>query len=270
MKNPPTHTTRRTEGHSRPAAGITSIIINKLFLYYVSYDSLGQGSLHYDNAPAIPVMTRDSMLFNDFSHSDGGMTRSDSDFYEILNLKFTDAPPPPSKQQIKLAYHRALLTHHPDKTSASTDERTDRSPLDTRNKGRSRLFTVDEITTAYKTLSDPLLRAEYDRSLHINSISRENGVVFRTGLEIVDLEDLNCQEETEENGKGQGDPEISSTFWYRSCRCGDERGFVVTEDELEREADHGEIVIECRGCSLWVKVLFTVKEDGNDQDIRHI
>jgi len=198
------------------------------------------------------------------------MTRFNPDFYEILNLPFTDAL---SKQQIKLAYHRALLTHHPDKIGASTDDQTYPSSLDPRNKGRSHLFTVDEITTAYKTLSDPLLRAEYDHSLRINSrYSTRNGVIFHTGLEIVDLEDLDCQEKTQENGRGQGDPETSSTFWYRGCRCGDERGFVVTEDELEREADHGEIVIECRGCSLWVKVLFTlnIMEDENDQDIRHI
>lgn len=194
-----------------------------------------------------------------------------ADYYEILNLPFTGTSSPatgPSKQQIKLAYHKSLLRHHPDKASAvargdstlqepSTTSTTRDSlftkPENVSTSSRQRPFTIDEITTAYKTLANPSLRAEYDRSLRLDRVKaaerEKTGDVFHTGLEIVDLEDLAC------------DDDDGACCWYRGCRCGDEKGFLVTELELEREAEHGEIVIGCRGCSLWLKILFAV-EDG--------
>ncbi|KAE8163647.1 CSL zinc finger-domain-containing protein [Aspergillus tamarii] len=180
------------------------------------------------------------------------MTRSNAvtpDYYEILNIQSTGNAAQLSKQQLKLAYHKALLKHHPDKASSVAD--LPRSIQDLSHD--SKTYTIDEITTAYKTLSDPQLRAEYDRALRLDRakiIEREKtGAVFHTGLEVVDLEDLACEEDSD------------SAFWYRDCRCGDEKGFLVSEEDLEREAEHGEIVIGCRGCSLWMKVLFAV-EDG--------
>jgi curved DNA-binding protein CbpA len=182
------------------------------------------------------------------------MTKPDpsrADFYQILSVPFTGASTGLSKQTVKLAYHKALLKHHPDKASAvAPDSRLARSPSN--RNGESR-YTIDEITTAYKTLSDPSLRAEYDRALRLDRVKvaeREKTDVFHTGLEVVDLEDLACDESDE------------SVCWYRGCRCGDDRGFLVTEDELEREAEHGEIIVGCRGCSLWLKVLFAVEDDG--------
>ncbi|KAB8265803.1 CSL zinc finger-domain-containing protein [Aspergillus pseudonomiae] len=184
------------------------------------------------------------------------MTRSNAvthDYYEILNIQSTGTTAQLSKQQLKLAYHKALLKHHPDK--ASSVAKSPELPQSNQDLPRdSKTYTIDEITTAYKTLSDPQLRAEYDRALRLDRakvVEREKtGAVFHTGLEVVDLEDLACEEE--------GD----SAFWYRGCRCGDEKGFLVSEEDLEREAEHGEIVIGCRGCSLWMKVLFAVEEDG--------
>lgn len=195
-----------------------------------------------------------------------------SDYYQILNLPFTSNPNDLSKQQMKLAYHKALLKNHPDKARAITPNISDEPALykghgqdynydsATRpGKGSSKpqpqqMYTIDEITTAYKTLSTPHLRAEYDRTLRLDRAqyaSREKtGGVFHTGLEVVDLEDLTSDESGPE-----------SVVWFRGCRCGDERGFLVTEQELEREVEAGEIVVGCRGCSLWLKVLFAV-EDG--------
>lgn len=178
------------------------------------------------------------------------MTKSDNnaDFYQILNVPFTSTSTGLSKQTIKLAYHKALLRHHPDKASAI--QAGLRAPSN--ETGDSR-FTIDEITTAYKTLSDPILRAEYDRVLRLDRAKvaeREKTDVFHTGLEVVDLEDLECDESAEE------------LVWFRGCRCGDDRGFAVTEEELEREVEHGEIIVGCRGCSLWLKVLFAVEDDG--------
>lgn len=188
------------------------------------------------------------------------MTRSTPlpvDYYQILNLPFTGSTTGFSKQQLKLAYHKALLKHHPDKAGAVAQEtslsRTTNGTFT--DRGDQRSYTIDEITTAYKTLSDPGLRAEYDRELRLDRVKaaerEKTADVFHTGLEAVDLEDLVC----DEGDEGAGD----SMSWYRGCRCGDERGFSVTEDDLEREAEHGEIVIGCRGCSLWLKVLFAVE-----------
>ncbi|RAH74101.1 diphthamide biosynthesis protein 4 [Aspergillus aculeatinus CBS 121060] len=190
------------------------------------------------------------------------------DYYEILNLSFTSAPL--SKQELKTAYHRALLKHHPDKAAAASTPAQD-APLgylastNTHSSPpQTRPYTIDEITAAYKTLSVPSLRAEYDRSLRLDraraAAGQEkaggNGVLFHTGLEVVDLEDLGCAEGED----GEGD------MWYRGCRCGDEKGFLLTEEDLEREAENGEIVVGCRGCSLWMKVLFAVENDGSDDE----
>ncbi|KAI9036999.1 DnaJ-domain-containing protein [Aspergillus affinis] len=209
------------------------------------------------------------------------MTKSHTlthDHYEILSLPFststTTTTTSLSKQQLKTAYHKALLKHHPDKASSVTKD----TDLQTQSQSQSysqpktnlltslatptvpeSAYTIDQITLAYRTLSDPQLRAEYDRELRLDrekAARREKtGTVFHTGLEVVDLEDLACDE---------GDDETGQATWYRGCRCGDEKGFLVTEDELEREVEHGEIVVGCRGCSLWMKVLFAVNEDGDD------
>ncbi|GES62393.1 diphthamide biosynthesis protein 4 [Aspergillus terreus] len=186
------------------------------------------------------------------------------DYYQILNLPFASTSSGFTKQQLKLAYHKALLKHHPDKADkASTVTPTtdpssttaialpSDSPHHPQPDAPRPIYTIDQITTAYKTLSDPHLRADYDRALRLDrstAAAREKtATVFHTGLEVVDLEDLECDED--------------AACWYRGCRCGDARGFCVEESDLEREAEHGEIVVGCRGCSLWMKVLFAVAED---------
>lgn len=180
-----------------------------------------------------------------------------TDHYTILDLPFTESPIP--KQQLKLAYHRALLRHHPDKApstqhqSTTTTTTTTTTPTETKDIGN---YTIDSITTAYKTLSTPSLRTEYNRALRLDRLKTPTqsktgpDEIFHTGLEVVDLEDL-----TEETSTNDED-EMS---WSRACRCGDERGFLVTEGDLDREMDRGEVVVGCRGCSLYMKVLFAVE-----------
>ncbi|EZF29885.1 diphthamide biosynthesis protein [Trichophyton mentagrophytes] len=194
--------------------------------------------------------------------------------YEILGL-----PHPPvslRKQDIKAAYHRALLQYHPDKSgpsipSSSPGEAIGKQSslsgtLNTHKSGEPR--TVDQITTAYKVLSSPTAKAEYDQFLLLSGIPRTgsniggNGnddVVFRTGLEVLDLDDM-ATETVSYQSDGSGEQETIET-WYRGCRCGDEKGFMVTEEDLEKEVEKGEVIIGCRGCSLWAKVVFAVHED---------
>ena len=140
-----------------------------------------------------------------------------------------------TEQDIKLAYRRALLLHHPDKSTPA------------QKPGNSNP-TIDQITMAYKTLTDPAARSEYDRLLSLKSSTGIPSQASHSGLETVDLDELlyDYVQET----------------WYRSCRCGKERAYVITERDLENNTEYGELVAGCQGCSLWLRVTFAVAEDG--------
>lgn len=170
------------------------------------------------------------------------------DYYETLDLPF----PIPSltPQQLKLAYHKALLKHHPDKAAINPDIPSAQSTSTQPTAQKTRPYTIDQITTAYKTLSNCALRKSYDSTLREVRTEHKKTGAFHTGLEPVDLEDFECEEWD------------GGSLWYRACRCGEERGFVVREEDLEDEVEAGEVVVGCRGCSLWVKVLFAVQDDG--------
>jgi diphthamide biosynthesis protein 4 len=158
-------------------------------------------------------------------------------YYEILGLpEALRDDPNLSAQTIRNAYRRALLQNHPDKATQPDV------------KGAN--FSIDQISEAFSVLSDGKTRTKYDRELKQNGAEYERGVrgeVFRTGIEAVDLDDL--------------DTDQAQGIWYKSCRCGDERGFLITESDLEEAAEDGEISVGCRGCSLWLKVLFGVMEE---------
>ncbi|KAK8168091.1 hypothetical protein BKA80DRAFT_341014 [Phyllosticta citrichinensis] len=160
--------------------------------------------------------------------------------YRILSLPppRQTASRPPSPADIKAAYRRALLTHHPDKAGAlndtnnvDTDARSDGGARNRKAAGSSTTpaFSVDDITLAYKTLSSPAERAAHDRALRLSNNGDGKGKAdaethaeeqFRLGLEVWDLDELAWDE-------AQG-------AWWRGCRCGEERGFVVHERDLER------------------------------------
>ena len=163
------------------------------------------------------------------------MSDTGPDHYEVLSLSaLYQKGKLISQDQIKAAYRQALLKSHPDKSQHL---------LSTKSR-----HTVDEITVAYKTLSTPISRAEYDRTLRLqDSKILESTIKPLTGLDVADLDDLEYNEE--------------QRIWYRSCRCGNKRGYLISEADLEREAEHGEIIAGCGGCSLWLKVLFQVTDE---------
>lgn len=159
-------------------------------------------------------------------------------YYDTLGLR--QGEPSPSPEDVKKAYRKALLSHHPDKNSR-TGEQTARTT-------KAGAITVDDIALAYKTLSVPSLKAQYDRWLASTpqaDDSNKSGGVHHTGLETVDLDDLAFDEK--------------SQVWTRSCRCG-VSGFEISEDELEKNLEDRELIVGCGGCSLWLRVLFSVDE----------
>lgn len=159
-------------------------------------------------------------------------------YYQILNLPQTGCSL--SLDAAKKAYRKALLVHHPDKVPTKTG-----NPAFTKASD----VTVDEIALAYKTLSEPSLKVEYDHWLASNHTGDGSGTesnrIHHTGLETVDLDDLSFNEKT--------------GSWSRACRC-EVGGYVVTEDELEANLEDHEIIVGCQGCSLWLRVLFSVEE----------
>jgi diphthamide biosynthesis protein 4 len=151
-----------------------------------------------------------------FALRESGVFLCMANHYEALGLGHRQFDGSLTAQDIKQAYRKALLEHHPDKAPTGDVARS-----------------VDSITVAYKTLSEPAATVEYDRELRLQ-LARNKGddKVFHTGLDVVDLDDLDYDEETGE--------------WWRSCRCGQARGFIITEDELENESRYGELITVAR------------------------
>ncbi|KAK2628244.1 hypothetical protein QTJ16_002890 [Diplocarpon rosae] len=161
-------------------------------------------------------------------------------YYEVLGLpEVLHNKPSLPAQTLRSAYRRALLQNHPDKSTNNV------------LTSKETTYSIDQITEAFTTLSNSKSKIDYDKKLKLQSDTNVGGVkenqVFRTGIEIVDLDDLEVDE--------------AQRIWYSSCRCGDERGFLIMEGDLEAAAEHGEISVGCRGCSLWLIVLFGIMEE---------
>ena len=136
-----------------------------------------------------------------------------------------------SSDEIKTAYRIALLRNHPDKITL-------------KNTRPASPYTVDQITQAYTVLSDPSARKAYDKT---RAAGLETpGLKPVNGFDKFDLDELEYDE--------------SQKTWFRGCRCGLKQGYVVSEEDLEREAEHGEVVMGCRGCSLCILVTFALAE----------
>ena len=198
-------------------------------------------------------------------------------YYEILSLspstltsQSRSSDPTPTADLIKRAYRRALLNHHPDKKGSSSST----PPPTTKKNPPPPTFTIDQISTAYATLSRPTLRQAYDRTLllqqqahHHHSGGQHSAgqtAEFQTGIENVDLDDLDCEDHSNSDQSGGDENE---TRWYRSCRCGNPRGYQFAEADLEDAADLGELMVGCADCSLWLRVYFAVvdEDDGDEQ-----
>ena len=164
--------------------------------------------------------------------------------YQVLQI------PPEANlkaEYVKQAYHRALLVHHPDKAQQYAH-----APDELLQPAAARP-TIDQIVSAYTVLSDPTKRKSYDATL--KSSSNQN--VMHRGIDSFDLDDLVY---AEKDGHG---------IWQRACRCDSGEGYIVTDQDLERaDSEHDmnpdgskDIIIGCRGCSLFIRVTFAVAGD---------
>lgn len=182
------------------------------------------------------------------------MALSSPSHYEVLNLTPTilNSQHDPSTL-IKQAYRRALLRHHPDKAAAAATPSVSSSvsPSSQTRPSHSQLYTIDQITQAFTILSSPRQRSTYDASLRLTRANGdESQARFQTGIENVDLDDLQFDEGEER--------------WYRPCRCGNDRGYSFEETDLEEVEHEGVLMVGCHDCSLWLKVHFAVVEDAAD------
>ncbi|KAJ4485565.1 DnaJ domain-containing protein [Lentinula aciculospora] len=113
------------------------------------------------------------------------------DFYKVLALSRTA-----SAEEVKSAYHRALIAHHPDK-----------------NTSKPPTIHIATIKEAYEVLSSPALRALYDRRHQ-----QKAGATGPRPAQSVSLEEF------------EEDP-IDETVWTYPCRCG--ARYHITEDDME-------------------------------------
>lgn len=174
--------------------------------------------------------------------------------YEILGIS-RDSPAAyaaVAPAEIKQGYHAALLAHHPDKQqqrSSSAEPLTFAADGDDDSD-----ITIPAIKTAYLILANDTRRRDYDAKLKLGGASTSSGLaVPKAASDQVDLDDMECQVEVGPDG-------VSETCtWTRSCRCGEEEGYIVNELDLEANgAAASSITVQCVGCSLWIEVLYEV------------
>ena len=112
------------------------------------------------------------------------------DYYKLLSISPSAEP-----AEVKVAYHRALLLHHPDKQTGNAANVTD----------------MDVLKKAFTTLYTPDLKVQYDRSR-----AADTAHLGPRPAQVVSLEEF----------EEHPDPK-----WTYSCRCGGV--YAVTEDTLE-------------------------------------
>jgi diphthamide biosynthesis protein 4 len=145
------------------------------------------------------------------------------DFYHILEIQ-QDA----SQEEVKRAYHRALLRHHPDKKGAEDSGLTQTA--------------IDTLREAFQMLSSPSSRQIYDQTLKSSLSSSQTPKTVPRPANVVSLDDF------KEVRRGD------SSTWTYTCRCGGT--FVISEQLLDDDIH----LIGCDSCSEVVWVGYEVQE----------
>jgi diphthamide biosynthesis protein 4 len=184
--------------------------------------------------------------------SEMSLPANHTSYYSILNL-----PQTCTTTEIKSAYHKLLLSTHPDKVQT---------------QGKSTSFAIQDIQSAYRALSNVQSRKEYDDILHEHyiklGVTNSNGAGSGVLIDGIDKLDLSVFEEVENGEEFQ---------YVHACpRCTVEDGFVISEEDLEEDIQHhqrsstthteeGEVesenyqlLIQCAHCSLWICVSYSI------------
>lgn len=140
-------------------------------------------------------------------------------------------------QQLKAAYHQKLLSSHPDKTGEPNSQSA---------------MSISNIKEAYRVLSDPGQRKQYDEDLN-SSFKKQGFNITGAGLDIYTLESFHYVE----------DPDL---VWTRDCpRCSSVNSIELREADLEMGTPDGlggyQIMVPCQSCSLWITVLYEEEEE---------
>ncbi|ONH77785.1 Diphthamide biosynthesis protein 4 [Pichia kudriavzevii] len=120
-------------------------------------------------------------------------------FYEILGVS-KDA----ERDSIKTAYHRLLLTNHPDKSNPNANT-----------------YSIPVIQQAYRTLINDDERIAYDKQLHDYYIKL--GLVDSMGIDTDGIDHFDLSEFVEDGER----------FVHDCPRCQCHEGFQVGEQDLE-------------------------------------
>ncbi|CAE6342980.1 unnamed protein product [Rhizoctonia solani] len=156
-----------------------------------------------------------------------------TDHYAVLGLS-KDA----TTAEIRQSYRAALLRVHPDKQGHIYQEM---------NSAGAAILRIQD---AYRTLSDPALRIEYDKLLKQGGGRVALSKVAQRPANEVSLDEFTEDESPESNG--------GSSRWIYPCRCGNQ--FVIVEEELEKGVHY----IGCIGCSEVVWVGYEAVENVSD------
>lgn len=132
------------------------------------------------------------------------------DYYEILECSIDS-----SYEDLKRAYHRLALIHHPDKTS-------------TKEESSSKFLKIEE---AWRTLSDAKLRKQYDADCRQMRLEQDSFIIY----DIVPVESM----------KVEGDKELSYP-----CRCGGK--YLLETDDISPNAQ--QFYLSCMECTLFIAI----------------
>lgn len=133
-------------------------------------------------------------------------------YYEVLGLPHTA-----TFIEIKQTYRRLLLKHHPDKTT---------------NLKSAAGADINLLKRAYKMLSDPKSREEYDS--HLRNTLPHGGASAQSTPRPAQVVSIDLWDEVE------GDREMT---WTYPCRCGSQ--YVLREEDMENDVH----LVPCEGCS---------------------
>jgi len=134
-------------------------------------------------------------------------------YYEVLGVL-----PSAGSQELKRVFQRLARQYHPDKTSEEM-QLSDHT---------SRFLAISE---AWKVLSDPELRKQYDAAW-----------VQRCTAQAQPVQDTVNIEEFADTADGR---------WVFSCRCGGE--YELTSQDIEFRVDY----LSCPSCSLCIAVQYS-------------